>query len=300
MRRRLLNTISYTLLITIVSVFACSCSLQSNKYDVVINEMEGSLKSANKAIIKNKELIFQSLKEKTTEYFTKERAEIWFPKAKAVLQLSADAYQFFQRLKTKQTFNSANAKEIITYLAKYKEAVLNIDPSIRIRFENSFPPLLNKYDSSRKSSDQLYTTYFNSKPSIARGILTVLENDILLTEKNIITFCHEQVRYIHDYHDFNSYSAIVGQNSNSLKPGGKLEITAGIGSYSKAAQPKIRINGIVTPLSEEGFATFELKAPKKPGDYTVPVLISYFNQTTGKDETRAIDINYTVTKPCDQ
>lgn len=79
-----------------------------------------------------------------------------------------------------------------------------------------------------------------------------------------------------------------------------LTINAGIGTYSKAAQPKIRINGIIAPLNEEGIAIYQLKAPKKPGEYTVPVVISYFNLITGKEEIKSINIDYTVTKPCDQ
>jgi len=300
MRRHLQNHISYTLLITIVSVFACSCSLQSNKNDVVINEMEASLKSTNKTIIKNKELIFQSLKEKTTEYSTKERAEIWLPKTEEVQKISAKTYDYFQELKKRYDSHLVDAREILTRLIKYKESILSIDSFIRDKFTGLLPGFLNKYDSSDKSIHEFQSMYLENPPLHKKGILAKIQNDILVTENKIVTYCKESIGSVDGVGFFDSYSAIVGQNSNILKPGSVLTINAGVGTYSRAAQPKIRINGIETPLSEEGFATLKLKTPKNPGDYIVPVVISYFNQITGKEEIKSINIDYTVTKPCDQ
>ncbi len=77
-----------------------------------------------------------------------------------------------------------------------------------------------------------------------------------------------------------------------------MEINAGIGSYSKAAAPKININNKNLNIGDEGFATYRLKVSEDPGNYKIPVKISYFNQATGLEERRIVNVEYTVAKEC--
>jgi gliding motility-associated protein GldM len=92
---------------------------------------------------------------------------------------------------------------------------------------------------------------------------------------------------------FDSYAAIVGQNSNYLMPGQELEIKAGVGAFSKAAKPKIFIGGTGVEIGEEGFALYKTTAGGV-GNRTIPVKIVYFNQTTGKEEVKEVNVEYTV------
>ena len=43
-------------------------------------------------------------------------------------------------------------------------------------------------------------------------------------------------------------------------PGEKIEITAGVGAYSKAAQPQITINGAGQSLDADGKAVYSITA----------------------------------------
>jgi gliding motility-associated protein GldM len=76
-------------------------------------------------------------------------------------------------------------------------------------------------------------------------------------------------------------------------PGQKLEIKAGVGAFSKAAKPTISIGGTVVPIGEEGFALKEFDAGGM-GSHSVPVTITYFNQTTGQEEKKEVKVDYVV------
>ena len=76
-------------------------------------------------------------------------------------------------------------------------------------------------------------------------------------------------------------------------PGQDLEIKAGVGAFSKAAQPTISIGGSNVAIGEEGYALYKTQAGGV-GSHSVPVRISFFNQTTGKEDVREVKIDYVV------
>ena len=47
---------------------------------------------------------------------------------------------------------------------------------------------------------------------------------------------------------FDKTGVLVGQSSNYVMPGQEITITAGVGAYSSAAQPKISIGGASVQL----------------------------------------------------
>lgn len=98
---------------------------------------------------------------------------------------------------------------------------------------------------------------------------------------------------------FTSYQAIVGQSSSYVKAGEKIEITAGIGSFSTQERPVITINRNNVSLRETGAAVYSFKASNKPGKHFVPVKIEFTNQD-GQKMTQEFNVKYTVAKPCDQ
>jgi gliding motility-associated protein GldM len=79
-------------------------------------------------------------------------------------------------------------------------------------------------------------------------------------------------------------------------PGEEIEITAGVGAYSKSSAPVISINGAGVSLGEEGFASYKMTA-SSVGSHSVPVRISYMNQVTGKQEVLEKNVEYTVAAP---
>ncbi|RYZ39035.1 MAG: hypothetical protein EOP49_30525, partial [Sphingobacteriales bacterium] len=91
---------------------------------------------------------------------------------------------------------------------------------------------------------------------------------------------------------FDTYAAIIGQNSNYLMPGQELEITAGVGAFSKAAAPVVTIGGQTYAIGAEGTATAKLPGGGV-GSRTVPVRITYTDQE-GKQQVIEKNVEYKV------
>jgi hypothetical protein len=241
----------------------------------------------------------KALEEKTQEPATMERANIWFPKTEQIAKFSTEAFIYIERLKKLEGINSEKAKELYMVLKKYREDILNVDSSIRLEFENNIPIISKSFDSTTKSGNEFAKKFFNnSSLAFTSAILTKFQNDIKVAENKTIAFCHNRIGSTDGEGFFDETSTIVGQSSTIVKPGDELKIMAGVGAFSRVAMPKVNINGRTVEIGEEGFALYKLRGPQKPGKYSVPVKIDYFNQTIGKQESKLITIEYTVAKEC--
>ena len=277
-----------------------------------------SLENTNTTVDKSTNTIMASLKEKTTKPETAERANIWLPKADSVVMFSKKVYDFIASLKgkiltaaggsasdpnkefkednldivTKLMVKEGEGKKLFDMLTKYKTDVLGIHPDIKTEFEKSLQIDLSNPPGRDGKTKAWDVAYFNMVPTVAGlTILSKFQNDVKTAENKVVAFCHNKVGSVEVV--FDSYAAIVGQNSNYLMPGQELEIKAGVGAFSKAAKPTISIGGTVVPIGEEGFALYKTQAGGM-GSRTVPVKITYFNQTTGKEEVKEVNVEYTV------
>jgi gliding motility-associated protein GldM len=124
-------------------------------------------------------------------------------------------------------------------------------------------------------------------------MLSKFQNNIKNAESGIVTYCHNQIGAVKVIYD--QFAALVGQSSNYVMPGEKIEITAGVGAYSKAAQPQITINGQGQPLDADGRAVYTLTA-SGGGNHTVPVNVTYV-KPDGTKETKSFNVPYTVGTP---
>lgn len=285
------------LTISVVLGMLSGCSDKS-KENPVLASLQSSLINSTSSIHLSTETILKSLEEKTTDYKTKERADYWYPKAIQAVAYSSAILDHINAAEKTTGITADQSKEIFSQLLKYKKDLLNIDSSIREVFESYFVNFPNKQDSTETSNENsFFTTYFkHSTRSEQSAILAKFQNDIVVMENKIIAFCNTKVGFIGDFFTF--YSPVIGQSSGNLKPGEELEITAGIGAFSNAAQPKIIINGREIKLGDEGHSLYKIKVPQTPGNYSVPVKISYFNQAIGKDYFYETTIKYTVAEPC--
>ncbi|MEJ0105835.1 MAG: hypothetical protein WDO19_26240 [Bacteroidota bacterium] len=91
---------------------------------------------------------------------------------------------------------------------------------------------------------------------------------------------------------FDTYAAIVGQSSSFVLPNQQIEVTAGVGAFSKAAKPTITIGGSTVPIGDDGAAHQKITA-SSIGEHDVPVTIVYTDQE-GKLQTIKENIKYTV------
>jgi gliding motility-associated protein GldM len=277
-----------------------------------------SLENTNTTVNQSTATILKSLEEKTLEQQTKERALIWFPKAKQATDISKKLYDYIDGLKSKilslaggslgdpsKSFKEDNldivtkimvkegeGKKLKAMLEQYSKDIKAIDPELDSAFRNiNFVDVSNPPGRDGKVKDW-DIAYFNMVPTVAGlTILSKFQNDIRTAENKVVAECHKKVGEVKVV--FDSYAAIVGQNSNYLMPGQQLEITAGIGAFSKAAQPTISIAGSNVAIGEEGFALYKTQAGGV-GSHSIPVRITYTNQVTGKTETLEKNIEYVV------
>lgn len=279
-----------------------------------------SLENTNTTVNTSTETILKSLENKTKEAETKERADVWYPKALKVKDLSKKLYDHLETLKgnilslaggsigdptksfkednldivTKLMVKEGKGKELKAMLEKYSADIKAIDPEFDSAFKSSFVDVSNPpgRDGKIKEWD---IAYFNMVPTVAGlTILSKFQNDIKTAENKVVAYCHQKVGEVKVI--FDAYAPIIGQSSGYLMPGQELEIKAGIGAYSKSAQPVISIGGSSVAIGAEGFASYKTQV-NGIGSHTIPVRITYFNQITGKQETAETNVEYTVASP---
>lgn len=281
--------------------------------------VDRSLMATNATVNHSTETILASLEEKKSDPSSAVKATIWLPKAQQAQALTKDLYNYIQELKNEIYKESGldvaknhdstykmddldvatrvlvegkkKGAELQKKLADYKQALLNIDPLIAQEMKNSLQINLDPPPTEDKSNKTWEAAYFHMVPSVAAiTILSKFQNDIKTSENKVVAFCHEQVGKVTVR--FDTYAAIIGQSSNYLMPGQQIEINAGVGAFSKAAQPQITIGGRPAPLGENGAATLKLDGGGV-GAHSIPVHIVYKDQD-GKDQVIDRKIDYMV------
>jgi gliding motility-associated protein GldM len=273
-----------------------------------------SLENTNTTVNKSTETIMASLDQKKSDPATAEKANTWYPRAKSAQDFAKGVYGYIQGLKdeiltkaggdpkdptkrykddnldipTRILIDKGAGKMLLQKLTEFKKNILGIDPSINTEFATSLPINLDKPKKSDKSWEY---TYFHMVPAVAAlTILSKFQNDVKTSENRVVQFCHNKVGEV--VVRFDTYTAIVGQNSSYLMPGQELEITAGVGAFSKSALPTITIGGQTVLIGSEGTAIQKL-AGGGIGEHSIPVKITYTDQD-GKQQNINKDVKYTV------
>lgn len=280
--RQLLPILSWTLIFS-------ACTNKSNNNADTIKRLEENLIESNNSINTSTTVVLQTLEQKFTDpYYSNEKSSIWLNKAKSVIKISGEYYDYINSIKKQENLNDTSFKQLNKKLLIYKESILGIDNAIMDEFNDSFE-FINKPEELGPKITSV---------SVRSALLTLLQNNIKIIENKIIAFCNTKVGIFSDW--YTSYSAIVGQSSSYIKAGEEISITAGVGTFSGAALPIININGKNIAIGEEGFAIYKIKTAKVPGIYPIPVKLDFINVTTGKKEVKEVKIKYTVAKECNQ
>jgi hypothetical protein len=240
--------------------------------------------------------MMKSLEEKTEDFCTRERALEWFPKAKEMEKLTTEIRNKAYALKAGILKGENAIKNLIADLHLYKNNLQQIDSSfitagvLNNSFLNSFFTAITG-DSTGKHSPKFSVDDYKMK---AR--LNMLIAELNYQAYKLINYCISKVvcnKFINTW-----YEPILSQNTEVLEPGKTLKIKAGIGSYSKQVLSEVIFGDRKTPLNDYGYAEYNVKAPSKPGMYSVPVHISFLNPFTGKKEEQTSNIQYRVVAPC--
>ncbi|MEJ0105834.1 MAG: hypothetical protein WDO19_26235 [Bacteroidota bacterium] len=163
-----------------------------------------SLQNTNAVVDKSTNTIMTSLQQKMTDPSTAEKAKIWYPKAKQVVDYSAAIYNYIDGVKakimTESKYDPASGKDkgvdnldvstrilvekgegknLYKMLEDYKKNVLSVDPVITKEFESSLPIDLTIPKTENKGNKTWEAAYFRMVPTIATlTILSKFQNDV--------------------------------------------------------------------------------------------------------------------------
>ena len=286
-----------------------------NAFKTVDNSLDKTNSTVNIATAN----IMESFRNKLADPTSKVKAAVWYPKAQTAEEISNTMYTYIEDLRNQilkaadfdparkkdSTFKEDNqdiptllmvkqgkGKELQQKLAAYRAAMINlVAPDKRAEFDRSLQVDVTMPTGLRGGSKTWEDAYFNMVPTVAAmTILRKFQNDVRTTENRVVTHLHEQVGKVEVI--FDAFEAIVGQNAKYLMPGQELEITAGLGAFSKSKLPDISIGGSRVSLNEKGMAVYKTAAGTI-GNHSVPVTVAFKDQD-GNPQTRTFNVEYTV------
>ena len=195
-------------------------------------------------------------------------------------------------------------KEMLAVLnpAEFKDNKVLFDEITKAKadFEKQLPLDLRVPESqtgAAKSGDDVkdwVTNYFHMTPTIAAiTILSKFQNDVKNSESQMVDYCYKQIGSVKVV--FDQFEAFAGTNATYLMPGDELDLTAGIGAFSKAAKPTITINGAPQTLNNDGVADYKTKV-EGAGEHSLTVNIAY-TKPDGSPATVSKVVKYTVGLP---
>jgi gliding motility-associated protein GldM len=314
-RQKMIN-LMYLVLTALLALNVSSEIL--NAFKVV----DASLIKSNENIAGANKTLYNSLTEMLADPQSAEKAKIWDPKAKQAQKLSEDMFNYIAGLQkelkteagekpeapgvfkeddleaaTRLFGNGEGGKnrgpELENKLKAYKAAMLAIDPAIKTEFEKSLAVDGAQAVGQDGKPKEFTNAYFYMTPTVAAlTILSKFQNNVKNAENQVVTYCHNQIGKVKVIMD--QAAVLVGQSSNYVMPGQEITITAGVGSYSSTASPKISINGSSVAV-DKGQGTYKLTA-SGGGTRKVPVTVTYLDQN-GVSKTETKEVEYTVGTP---
>ena len=295
----------------------------SNEVITAFKVVNSSLITSNQNISASNNTLYKSLEEKLTEPQSKEKAEIWEPKAMEARRLSAAMDTYLDSLKlalkvaadlrmkwdgkdsiedyrtdnldasTRMFETKGEGERLKNRLDEYKDAMLNIDPTIKAQFASSFPVNTTPPKTEEGKQKDFTQTFFHMTPTIAAlTILSKFQNNVKNAENMIVTYCHSQIGAVEVHMD--QVNVLVGQNSNYLMPGQELTVTAGVGAYSSSVKSNITVNG--QPLNMVNGQGQYKTTVSGAGEHTIQINGSFIGED-GKPVPVHQTVTYTVGTP---
>lgn len=210
---------------------------------------------------------------------SRDRARQWLPVAKKAGQLTQEVLNYLSRARQPADKDGADSRDLFdsasARLKVYRDDILALHEQIRAEFTKSFQGIDTTAASQSTLSQHLRMVEKANDRQLA-VIMAQLRYSVMQVGANVVAFCREHVGCITD--SFETYAAIIGQSSTGILPGQNIEIFAGMGAFSKSAQPTITIDGKRCAVEDDGLGKLTIAASGKPGRYQTTVKIEYINQ----------------------
>lgn len=304
-----------------VFVLPClsSCSDSPDDDLKTLRSLNETLHRSSEGFRQSTDHILETMEEKTQDPITTTAAKLWLSKAMVARSHSTAILDYIQHLKNavetkagtfskrhrtlfdeadKQAANhalvaSGKIKVLYKRLNEYSKAMLSIDPGMSGYFDNKLPAGII-IDQS-EMDETAFTDLFEDVSALgAITMLAQLACNIESTANSFTRYCESRISSVTVV--FDTYSGITGLSSHRVRPGEELEISAGVGAFSRAAMPRVLINGKETAVDDvSGYFFTKIRASTTPGEHTIPVKISFLDQQ-GMVNTIEKDLVYTVVK----
>ena len=284
--------------------------------------VDKSLMTATSVAEKKNSEIFKSFQKKIEDPTTREKAEIWLPKAQKAKALSDEVYNYIEALKAElkkeaglkmvegkedfkeddldaatRLFVSAppsgkgKGKELFDKMKNFKEQLLAIDPEMAAAIGANLPLSLPEAKTEKDKEEWAYT-FFHMTPTVAGiTILSKFQNDIKNSESQAVEYCHKEIGEVELVYD--QFQAIANANASYIMPGEEIIINAGVGAFNSASQPRVSVDGATATATADG--SFEYKF-RPTGSGSKNVTIS-FVKPDGTTASVTKEIKYTVGVP---
>lgn len=284
--------------------------------------VDKSLMTATGVAEKKNSEIFKSFQKKIEDPTTREKAEIWLPKAQKAKSLSDEVYNYIEALKAElkkeaglkmvegkedfkeddldaatRLFISApptgkgKGKELYDRLKNFKEQLLAIDSEMKKDIGSNLPLDLPEVKSEKDKEEWAYT-FFHMTPTVAAiTMLSKFQNDIKNSESQAVEYCHKEIGEVELVYD--QFQAIANANASYIMPGEEIIINAGVGAFNSASQPRVSVDGASATPTADG--SFEYKfRPNASGSKNVTIS---FVKPDGTTASVTKEIKYTVGVP---
>lgn len=273
------RAISFSIMLFSIPIF-CSCTNSSQVKPSLLSELNQSFTNSTNILRKGNTELYNRISSLTTDAQFSEQVSIWYPKTRRIKETTEMFYNYIETAKLSYESNG------------------DVVP------KDSLLMKLNLFKNNYKETDSLMPEYLKTDLENIRLplssinhenaflILSKLQNDITVIEHNTLRYFYLKFGYIHD--DFSvKYGIILNQNSKHFKPGEELEISAGIGAISSAAQPKFSVNGLELKIEDNGLFVYKLKITSDTGKHTVPIIIEFY-EPDGTKKKDTIIVQYNV------
>lgn len=290
----------------VLPVLLYSCSGTNHKEDKLVVSLQQTLDQSSDLIKRESEIQFDLLKNKQLDPITSERANRWLPIAEKVKNSTGDLVSYVSSLqdeiKKQENFNPAavsaffNDKSRMNVLSKsissYHNVITGLDEGINRVFKKEIDQVNALLGQDDSNNDDILSQQRTNEMILV--MLSSFKSKLRITENAIASYCNSMASPGCILR-MDKFGALVSQSAKILKPGDELIITAGVGAFSNAAMPAFRINNKDVP-PQDGRAEYKMHVMGKPGNYSIPVSISYVKEDGTKDQ-HIFTVEYTIFDP---
>lgn len=321
MRDKFLSMINFLLLPAVVIVLLVGCVAEDKSGQwKAINE---SLERANNIINEDIAVGYENLLKLKKNPQTSADAEVWFAKAKQVQQYADSVRMMIEAIKNQLIIQSDSLKreyvtvvkqlydangiggQMLKKLTAFKESISAVifgeDHVVSAYDRNLYAsmPLLPGYRDSLSADERekyrkrwLSEGFSRSSSLMAMVMLNKIENDVLTTEKLIFDYCDNHIgrgctlAYL-------KFQAVACLSSRHVRKGQRINLIAGLGSFSRASKPSIIIDGKEMTLNEDDVAEYKFTVDRSAGKHTIPVRFEYV-RPDGSNEIKTQELEYII------